>query len=398
MSVSAAHAATAEIEPIIAPVNGDRINAVEMSTQDLLRIAREIGASEEADTAACLAVARGILAAHSAEVAPEILQEATLGINNRYQTTETFPKAPNQATHPAMPAEDRAAFQHRRMAAINQSRNDLITKVTDSAPVDRVSGWSLIKEGTLTGSLEELKEDLREQAKERRDKFAELNPSLSQHGRVKRFASAAVGRFGIKDPQTDIQVEGGSEENLRQVLIDLIETLAVLRDPEQLGELVAGKHLADIPEEIRKRITHQYKPWEKTAIELLHEDLAELLDEANAQSHPGRKLSKANLRRIKRGVEHKSAGESAAVEKAIDPVAKEHRPALRSGISSIRVIHALGRLGFEVVHGEGKGSHTKMRNETGETIIISKDMSPELLGSILTQAGVSRRDFVDNLH
>ena len=66
-------------------------------------------------------------------------------------------------------------------------------------------------------------------------------------------------------------------------------------------------------------------------------------------------------------------------------------------VSAKRTIRALAKVGFEEV--SRKGSHVKLRNESGRTVIVPdhRELARATLASILRQAGVAVDEFLDLL-
>ena len=66
-------------------------------------------------------------------------------------------------------------------------------------------------------------------------------------------------------------------------------------------------------------------------------------------------------------------------------------------VSAKQTIRALAKVGFEEV--SRKGSHVKLRNESGRTVIVPdhRELARGTLASILRQAGVAVDEFLDLL-
>jgi predicted RNA binding protein YcfA (HicA-like mRNA interferase family) len=66
-------------------------------------------------------------------------------------------------------------------------------------------------------------------------------------------------------------------------------------------------------------------------------------------------------------------------------------------VSGKKAIRALEKLGFTRI--SQKGSHVKLRNEDGRTVIVPlhRELARGTLASILRQAGLSAEDLIDLL-
>lgn len=66
-------------------------------------------------------------------------------------------------------------------------------------------------------------------------------------------------------------------------------------------------------------------------------------------------------------------------------------------VSGKETIRALSKMGFAEV--SQKGSHVKMRNEEGRTVIVPlhRELARGTLASILRQSGLSRDQFIEVL-
>jgi predicted RNA binding protein YcfA (HicA-like mRNA interferase family) len=66
-------------------------------------------------------------------------------------------------------------------------------------------------------------------------------------------------------------------------------------------------------------------------------------------------------------------------------------------VSAKQTIRALAKVGFEEV--SRKGSHVKLRNESGRTVIVPdhRELARGTLASILRQAGIAVDEFLDLL-
>ncbi|MBW3568774.1 hypothetical protein KY385_01465 [Candidatus Parcubacteria bacterium] len=373
----------------------------ELTAVDLLSAASELSTIEEAANAQCIDNAREKLAENTEKIFPVIRDELASDIEQRYPGE--VPKAPNQSSHPAMDAEKRAQYQERHGEIVNKSKSTFLEKIRGHEPDD----LQLVSENKLRSTLGDIKKGLREQAKASAQIVTELNSPLPppsetssdpiEDGPIKRMASWAIKKFGIERQPPDVVVDNGSEEDLREALIDLVNALAALRDPEQLGQMVTSRHIDKLPQEAKKRLSRQYRPWEEEALEDLNDELAGLLEEAKGQS---------SGRVDKNGKKPRRSEQSKTIDKppkglgeAQEAASKQSgdRADIPSGLTVSQAISAFEQLGCIVRNG---GKHPIIYNPgTGMSTALGRGLIKDPKGTkkVLKEIGMSYQEFVEKL-